>query len=109
MGMVSKGSVALAPTMLMAPALREEVADFVADVVTAPGQARHEIRAIRGPEADTIANFARRILAAGGDLGGQRPRTVKEAPYLGRGIANGGLIPQDAFVTSTRFEEWLAG
>lgn len=108
-GMVSKGSVALAPTMLMAPALREEVADFVADVVTAPGQARHEIRAIRGPEADTIANFARRILAAGGDLGGQRPRTVKEAPYLGRGITNGGLIPQDAFVTSTRFEEWLAG
>lgn len=89
-GMVSKGSVALAPTMLMAPALREEVPAFVADVVTAPGQARHEIRAIRGPEADTIANFARRILAAGGDLGGQRPTTIKEAPYLGRGIANGG-------------------
>ena len=24
-----------------------------------------------------------------------------------RGIANGGLIPQDAFVTATRFEDWL--
>lgn len=56
---------------------------------------------------DTIANFARRILAAGGDLGGQRPTTIKEAPYLGRGIANGGLIPRDAFVTATRFEDWL--
>ena len=116
MGMVSRGPVALAPTMLMAPALREEVADFVADAAASPaspaspasaGEARHEIRAVRGPEADTIANFARRILAAGGDLGGQRPRTITEAPYLGRGIASGGLIPQDAFVTATRFEDWL--
>lgn len=106
-GMVSRGPVALAPTMLMAPALREEVADFVADAATAPREARHEILAVRGPEADTIANFARRILAAGGDLGGQRPSTIREAPYLGRGIANGGLIPQDAFVTATRFEDWL--
>ena len=107
MGMVSRGPVALAPTMLLAPALREEVAEFVADAATASHEARHEILAVRGPEADTIANFARRILTAGGDLGGQRPTTIKEVPYLGRGIANGGLIPQDAFVTSTRFEEWL--
>ncbi|RLZ04120.1 hypothetical protein CWC38_02135 [Kocuria tytonicola] len=107
MGMVNKGPVALAPTMLMAPALREEVADVVADAATAPRQARHEIRAVRGPEADTIANFARRILMVGGDLGGQRPAVVREAPYLGRGIANGGLIPQDAFITATRFEDWL--
>ena len=116
MGMVSRGPVALAPAMLMAPALREEVADFVADAAVSPapsasaastGGPRHEIRAIRGPEADTIANFARRLLAAGGDLGGQRPKIVREAPYLGRGIASGGLIPQDAFVTATRFEQWL--
>lgn len=106
-GMVSRGLVALAPTMLMAPAMREEVADVVADAATAPREARHEILAVRGPEVDTIANFARRILAAGGDLGGQRPTTIKEAPYLGRGIANGGLIPRDAFVTATRFEDWL--
>ena len=81
-GMVSKGSVALAPTMLMAPALREEVTDFVADVVSAPGQARHEIRAIRGPEVDTIANFARRILAAVGTWAASaRPRSRRRPTW----------------------------
>ncbi|WP_186320802.1 SDR family oxidoreductase [Kocuria rhizophila] len=81
-GVVSRGLVALAPTMLMAPALREEVTDFVADVVTAPGQARHEIRAIRGPEVDTIANFARRILAAVGTWAASaRPRSRRRPTW----------------------------
>ena len=91
----------------MAPARREEVARFVTEVATTHREARHEILAARGPEVDTMANFARRILAAGGDLAGRTPSVLKEAPLLGRAIAHGGLIPQDAFVTSQRFDEWL--
>lgn len=106
-GLVARGPVALVPTLLMAPARREEVARFVADVATTHREARHEILAVRGPEVDTMANFARRILAAGGDLAGRTPSVLKEAPLLGRAIAHGGLIPQDAFVTSQRFDEWL--
>ncbi|WP_016995685.1 hypothetical protein [Kocuria atrinae] len=56
---------------------------------------------------DSAANFARRILAAKGSIDGVQPKTIREASYLGRGIANGGLIPADAHVTSTTVDEWL--
>ncbi|MDO4919049.1 SDR family oxidoreductase [Kocuria sp.] len=105
--LVVKGRVGVLPEMLMAPALREEVAEYMAELTTARHEAHTDIFCVRGPEAGTIADFARRILAAGGDLGGKKPSVIRTAPYLGRGIANGGLIPQGGHVTPTRFEDWL--
>lgn len=106
-GRFAKGPVALLPTMMMAPAAADSVAAFVADVVSAPHRARNDIVAIRGPEANTAAHFARRFLEARGDLDGQEPKVLKEAPFLGHAIASGGLVPQDAHVDPVTFDEWL--
>lgn len=103
----TKGPVTVLPSMLMAPAALTEVAAFVADVVGEPSDARNDIRTVRGPEVDTVANFARRILRARGDINGLQPKVLREAPYLGRGIATGGLIPADGHVTEQTFREWL--
>lgn len=108
MGMTTKGPVSVLPRMLMAPAAMESVAALAAQVVTTEGEARNEIVAVRGPEVDTAANFARRILAVTGDIGGLRPKIIKEVPFFGRAIATGGLIPDDAHVDPVTLEEWLA-
>lgn len=104
---VTKGPLTILPSMLMAPAAMSDVAAFMADVVTEPRPARNEIVAVRGPQVDSAANFARRILAAQGSIDGVQPKAIREVPYLGRGIANGGLIPADAHVTTTTIDEWL--
>lgn len=104
---VTKGPLSIMPSMLMAPAAMSDVVTFMADVVSEPRPARNEIVSVRGPQVDSAANFARRILAAKGSIDGVQPKTIREAPYLGRGIANGGLIPADAHVTSTTVDDWL--
>lgn len=104
---VTKGPLSILPSMLMAPAAMSDVVTFVADIVTEPRPARNEIVSVRGPQVDSAANFARKILAAKGSIDGVQPKTIREAPYLGRGIANGGLIPADAHVTTTTIDEWL--
>lgn len=95
------------PSMLLAPAAMSDVVTYMADLVSEPRPARNEIVAVRGPQVDSAANFARRILAVKGSIDGVQPKTIREAPYLGRGIANGGLIPADAHVTTTTIDEWL--
>ena len=104
---VTKGPLSIMPSMLLAPAAMSDVVTYMADLVSEPRPARNEIVAVRGPQVDSAANFARRILAAKGSIDGVQPKTIREAPYLGRGIANGGLIPADAHVTSTTVDEWL--
>lgn len=104
---VTKGPLSIMPSMLLAPAAMSDVVTYMADLVSEPRPARNEIVAVRGPQVDSAANFARRILAAKGSIDGVQPKTIREAPYLGRGIANGGLIPADAHVTTTTIDEWL--
>ena len=104
---VTKGPLSIMPSMLLAPAAMSDVVTFMADLVSEPRPARNEIVAVRGPQVDSAANFARRILAAKGSIDGVQPKTIREAPYLGRGIANGGLIPADAHVTTSTIDEWL--
>lgn len=104
---VTKGPLSIMPSMLLAPAAMSDVVTFTADVVSEPRPARNEIVAVRGPQVDSAANFARRILAGKGSIDGVQPKTIREAPYLGRGIANGGLIPADAHVTTTTIDDWL--
>lgn len=104
---VTAGPVAFLPSMLLAPAAMGDVVDFTADVVSEPRPARNEIVAVRGPQVDTAANVARQILAAKGSIDGVQPKVIREAPYFGRGIANGGLIPADAHVTTTTLVQWL--
>lgn len=104
---VTKGPLSIMPSMLLAPAAMSDVVTYIADLVSEPRPARNEIVAVRGPQVDSAANFARRILAVKGSIDGVQPKTIREAPYLGRGIANGGLIPADAHVTTTTIDEWL--
>ncbi|MEX3509870.1 epimerase [Kocuria sp. WRN011] len=104
---VTKGPLSIMPSMLLAPAAMSDVVTYMADLVSEPRPARNEIVAVRGPQVDSAANFARRILAVKGSIDGVQPKTIREAPYLGRGIANGGLIPADAHVTTTTIDEWL--
>lgn len=105
---VTKGPLSILPSMLMAPAAMKDVVTFTADILSEPRPARNEIVAVKGPQVDSAVNFAQRILAAKGSIDGVQPKTIREAPYLGRGIANGGLIPADAHVTTTTIDEWLA-
>lgn len=104
---VTKGPLSIMPSMLLAPAAMSDVVTFMADVVNEPRPARNEIVAVRGPQVDSAVSFARKILAAKGSIDGVQPKTIREAPYLGRGIANGGLIPADAHVTSATIDDWL--
>ena len=104
---VTKGPLSIMLSMLLAPAAMSDVVTYMADLVSEPRPARNEIVAVRGPQVDSAANFARRILAVKGSIDGVQPKTIREAPYLGRGIANGGLIPADAHVTTTTIDEWL--
>lgn len=64
--------------------------------------------AIRGPEVLTGAEAARRIRDGYGSVGGSTAPLITELPYLGLGIARGGLIPADGLVDDVTLEEWIA-
>jgi uncharacterized protein YbjT (DUF2867 family) len=99
------GTVRL-PDAPMQPLAADDVAAALADVaVGSPANATVELA---GPEAQSIAAFVRRALAAGGD-----PRTVvadRQARYYGAALDARGLTPDGASprIGPTRFEEWLS-
>ncbi|MFC7376629.1 SDR family oxidoreductase [Brachybacterium sp. GCM10030268] len=121
----SLGPVAVLPTMRMAPVAAARVASFIereiendplvtsgvpverGDGDASGNDAATRTAAIRGPEELTSAELVRRILATRGSLAGRSPRLVTELPYLGRGLATGGLIPADAEVDDMTLEDWL--
>ncbi len=100
------GGVVRLPDAPMQPLAADDVAAALADVaVGPPANATLELA---GPEAQSIAAFVRRALAAGGDT-----RTVVADPrarYFGaaldaRGLTPGGANPR---IGPTRFEDWLS-
>jgi uncharacterized protein YbjT (DUF2867 family) len=105
-GSGADGGTVRVPDAPMQPLAADDVAAALADVaVGPPANATLELA---GPEAQSIAAFVRRALAAGGDK-----RTVvadPQARYFGAALDARGLTPDGANprIGPTRFEEWLS-
>src|SRR5262245_38532720 len=98
------GTVRL-PDAPMQPLAADDVAAALADVAVGPPA--NAILELAGPEAQSMAAFVRRALAAGGDT-----RAVvadPQARYFGAALDARGLTPDGANprIGPTRFEEWL--
>jgi uncharacterized protein YbjT (DUF2867 family) len=104
-GSGTDGGAVRVPDAPMQPLAADDVAAALADVaVGPPANATLELA---GPEAQSMAAFVRRALAAGGDT-----RTVvadPQARYFGAALDTRGLTPDGANprIGPTRFEEWL--
>ena len=105
-GSGADGGAVRVPDAPMQPLAADDVAAALADVaVGPPANATLELA---GPEAQSMAAFVRRALAAGGDT-----RTVvadPQARYFGAALDARGLTPDGANprIGPTRFEEWLS-
>ena len=98
------GGTVRVPEAPMQPLAADDVAAALADVaVGPPANATIEVA---GPEAQSIAAFVRRALAAGGDT-----RTViadPQALYYGAKMGSRGIAPgANPRIGPTRFEEWF--
>jgi uncharacterized protein YbjT (DUF2867 family) len=99
------GGAVRVPDAPMQPLAADDVAAALADVAVGP--AVNATLELAGPEAQSMAAFVRRALAAGGDT-----RTVvadPQARYFGAALDARGLTPDGANprIGPTRFEEWL--
>ncbi|WP_439032290.1 SDR family oxidoreductase [Gordonia terrae] len=104
MGSMRFGPVAAVPRMRCAPAAVSDVADALADVVSAGPQGKGTVE-LAGPEAMDLVDVARALAAQTGS-----PRWVVGLPVGGRAIRRGGLIPAAPdVVTTTTLGGWLAG
>ena len=104
-GSGADGGAVRVPDAPMQPLAADDVAAALADVAVAPPA--NATLELAGPEAQSIAAFVRRALAAGGDT-----RTVvadPQARYFGAALDARGLTPDGANprIGPTRFEEWL--
>lgn len=101
------GPLSVLPTMQMAPLAARRAARFIVGHATSTDPGDHTV-AVRGPEQITTLTAARTILRARGEIAGRQPRVMTELPYLGSGIAKGGLIPIEATVDDLTLTDWLA-
>ncbi|WP_396933913.1 SDR family oxidoreductase [Mycolicibacterium sp.] len=97
------GTAPIAP-LLVQPIAPDDVADILAEVVTAAPQGRHAD--VAGPATQDLVDMARRTLAA-------RGRTVTLVPtweaVFGVEMAGNALLPgAGARIAPTTFEDWLA-
>jgi uncharacterized protein YbjT (DUF2867 family) len=102
----SGADAARVPDAPMQPLAADDVAAALADV--AGGPPANATLELAGPEAQSIAAFVRRALAAGGDT-----RTVvtdPQARYFGAALDARGLTPvgPNPRIGLTRFEDWLS-
>ena len=105
-GRASLGPVTVLPTMTLAPLAVDDAARAVANVAEDPDAGPRVT--VRGAEQCTALDVARAIVAERGELAGHRPRILRQVPYLGRAIANGGLVPEVAdVVVPGGVEDWL--
>jgi uncharacterized protein YbjT (DUF2867 family) len=105
-GSGADGGAVRLPDAPMQPLAADDVAAALADVAVGPPA--NAMVELAGPEAQSIAAFVRRALAAGGDK-----RTVvadPQARYYGAALGARGLTPDGANprIGPTRFEEWLS-
>ncbi len=101
----SGADAARVPDAPMQPLAADDVAAALADVALGPPA--NTTLELAGPEAQSMAAFVGRALAAGGDT-----RTVvadPQARYFGAALDARGLTPDGANprIGPTRFEEWL--
>jgi len=105
-GSGADGGTVRVPDAPMQPLAADDVAAALADVAVAPPA--NATLELAGPEAQSIAAFVRRALAAGGDT-----RTVvadPQARYFGAALDARGLTPDGANprIGPTRLEQWLS-
>ena len=105
-GSGADGGAVRVPDAPMQPLAADDVAAALADVAVAPPA--NATLELAGPEAQSMAAFVRRALAAGGDT-----RTVvadPQARYFGTALDAHGLTPDGANprIGPTRFEDWLS-
>jgi uncharacterized protein YbjT (DUF2867 family) len=105
-GSGADGGTVRVPDAPMQPLAADDVAAALADVAVAPPA--NATLELAGPEAQSIAVFVRRALAAGGDT-----RTVvadPQARYFGAALDARGLTPDGANprIGPTRLEQWLS-
>jgi len=105
-GSGADGGTVRVPDAPMQPLAADDVAAALADVAVAPPA--NATLELAGPEAQSIAAFVRRALAAGGDT-----RTVvadPQARYFGSALDARGLTPDGANprIGPTRLEQWLS-
>ena len=104
------GPITVLPTMKMAALAADRAAAIIAhDIEQSAEDFDDRTLAIRGPEEATMLQISRAILAAWGSIGGRRPRVMTQAPYLGRAIATGGLVPGHGITDDLTVAQWLAG
>src|SRR5699024_9890381 len=104
------GPLTVLPTMKMAALAADRAAAIIADDTERhAGDTNDRTLAVRGPEVATTLQICRAILASRGSIDGRRPRLMTQAPYLGRAIATGGLIPDHALTDDLTLDHWLSG
>jgi len=102
------GPIAVLPTMKMMPVAAYRAAEIIARHIDHVGDGtKSQVLALRGPEETTTLQLCRQILAAKGTIDGRSPRIMMQVPFLGRAIATGGLIPNDAVTDDLTLEQWL--
>src|SRR5699024_2696723 len=105
----SIGPVAALPTLTMAALSAGRAAAHITGEIEESADDPHSrTLTLRGPEVATTREVAREILASRGSIGGRRPRVLWQLPYLGRGMASGGLVPADGIVDDLTLAQWLA-
>ncbi len=103
------GPITVLPTMKVAAIAAERAATLIVEDIDQNAEDTNDRTvAIRGPEQATILQISRAILATRGSVGGRRPRFMTQVPYLGRAIATGGLIPDEAITDEFTLKQWLA-
>ena len=105
-GSGADGGTVRVPDAPMQPLAADDVAAALADVAVGPPA--NTTLELAGPEAQSMAAFVRRALAAGGDT-----RTVvadPQARYYGAALDDLGLKPRNPNprIGPTRFEQWLS-
>lgn len=104
----SLGPLTVLPTIKISPLPVEQVAQLICDVTDGSSEVPASgIITIRGAEEGLGREFAERIIAVRGNVGGKNPKVLLQLPLLGSAIASGGLIPATADrIESTTAEEW---
>lgn len=109
-GSSTVGPITVLPTMRIAALAANRAAAIIArDIEDSAEDPADRTLAIRGTVETTALEICRKILATRGSIAGIRPRFMTQAPYFGRAIATGGLIPEHGIRDDMTLEQWLAG
>jgi uncharacterized protein YbjT (DUF2867 family) len=104
-GWTRRSGAALVPPLLVQPLAVADLADVLVETILGAGSG--EVREVAGPEPQDLVDMARRTLAAHGET--LRLIPTWRGPFSVE-MAGEVLLPgPDARLTTTTFDEWLAG